>query len=237
MNFLKKEDEINLEIEKLNQNIKEVEDLLTEDKKELDDLLDKLILEQVRLENELKTSNAELRNKVSTFYDKKRINDEITKILNYTLDEFESKYKSIVNPFRKIDQGKFVPLNINLSLLKNESFTEIIKKSSWQHESKKILFLEWGKIILNVIGGFSIFVLVVLADLDNFFLIFIPFFWALITLNYVFFTYININYFGSGSMNYFYENFFEKNVETVYVEEIMYLDSICGLDEEIKKLV
>ena len=123
MNFLKKEDEINLEIEKLNQNIKEVEDLLTEDKKELDDLLDKLILEQVRLENELKTSNAELRNKVSTFYDKKRINDEITKILNYTLDEFESKYKSIVNPFRKIDQGKFVPLNINLSLLKNESFT------------------------------------------------------------------------------------------------------------------
>jgi hypothetical protein len=48
---------------------------------------------------------------------------------------------------------------------------------------------------------------------------------------------VNINFFGKGSKNYFYEKFFKKEVEPIFQEEIILLDTIKELDKELKSLI
>jgi len=236
MKLIKQEEILNTEIEKLDQHIKKLEDLLINDKETLDNLINKLSQDEKELEVKLKDANENLKSEVLLYYNKKIIHEKINKILNYTDDEFEIKYKSKIKLFRPNSKGTLEETNISKTMLKKESFTQIIKNTSWKHESKKIVFFEWLKIIFYFFGAASLIFLVSDKNIEGF-LSYLAIGLSLLTLSYTFFIYRNINFYEKGAINSFYEKFFKKNIEPVHQEEIIYLDSINELNKEIKQII
>lgn len=236
MKFDLKEDQIMSEIENLDLQIRNLEEIIIKDEKELDKIIDSLIEQEERLENDLKKAEIDLKHAVTSHYNKQIIEDSIQKILDYTKVEFRHKYNSDVLPFKKDKNGKFQQIDINLSILMEESLTDIVKNSSWKHDSKKLIFLEYLKILYFILGGVSILIFIGNQKLDGFFL-YLSFFISFLVFSYALFSIQRIRFYGKGSRDKFYETFFKKTIESVYNEQIVFLDSIIGLEKELIKLI
>ena len=236
MKFDLKEDQLMTEIQQLDTQINDLEKLMIQDEFQLGKNLEILIENEKRLENDLKIADKDLKNAVNSYYDKKRIHDSINTILDYTSEEFKKKFNSEVFPFRKIQGGKIQPLKINISMLMEETLTDIVRNSSWKHESKKLKFFEYIKILYYFFGGLSVLIFIDNENLNGIFL-YLSFFICVLLFSYALFSIFRINFFGKGSVNTFYEKFFKKNVESVYNEEIVFLDSIKTLEKELKQII
>jgi len=236
MNFDLKEEQLLNEIENLDNQINKLEELIIKDENELNKKLEILYQDEKRLENDLKNANQDLKNAVNSYYDKKRIHESINKILEYTKDEFAKKYNSEVLPFRKNKAGKFQQVEINIPILMEETFSDIVINSSWKHQSKKLKYFEYFKIFYYFLGGLSIMILIDDQNLDGF-LLYLSSFLCFLLFSYALFSIIRINFYGKGSINVFYEKFFKNNVEPAFNEQITYLDSIKTLEKELKQLI
>ena len=95
---------------------------------------------------------------------------------------------------------------------------------------------EYQKIFYYTIGFISLISLIYIGDIDGF-LLWLSLFFSLIMLLHIRYRIVNINFFGKGSKNYFYEKFFKKEVEPIFQEEIILLDTIKELDKELKSLI
>lgn len=236
MKFDLKEDQLMTEIEQLDTQINDLGKLIIQDESQLEKNLEILIEDEKRLESELKIANKELKNAVNSYYDKKRIHNSINTILNYTREEFQKKFNSEIFPFRKNQAGKFEPTEINISILMEYTLTDIVRNSSWKHESKKLKFFEYVKILYYFLGGFSMLIFIDNENLNGIFL-YLSFFITFLIFSYALFSIFRINFYGKGTVNSFYEKFFKNNVESVYNEEIIFLDSVKTLDKELKKII
>ena len=236
MKFKLQEDLIKSEIDHKDQQIKALDELILQEENNFNEALGKMALEQKELEDKLIKANQNLKLEVQSYYNKEKINSNIKKIINYNNERFKEVYKSEISSVKKNKEGKLYDFKFTLEMAMSEPFTDFVKNSTWKHESQKLKVFEYQKIFYYTIGFISLISLIYIGDIDGF-LLWLSLFFSLIMLLHIRYRIVNINFFGKGSKNHFYEKFFKKEVEPIFQEEIILLDTIKELDKELKSLI
>ena len=232
-----KEKQLKAEIDELDQEIRLLEDLLVQQETEMKVSLDEYSNQIKVIEQNLSVANSELKKAVNEYLNREKIANYISEIENAIVDKFRTKYNSTVSPVKVIGYNKYDYIKVDYNLLKNYTFTEHIKNSSWKHNSKKLIINESFKIIYYLIGAISFFRLITFWNPEGFISIIFSLLIFFILLFYQIYLFWNIYLYKQGIESTFYKNYFKNNIESNFVEKIQFLDSIKYLDKQIKDLI